>query len=131
VTASPATRHQQAVTTIVAALHTHLRRRGGWALAAPMDVWFSDGTVLEPDVLAVLPGHLDRLEERRVVGPPDLVVEVSSPSTRRTDQIQCHRLGGDGTYGAPTVVMADGRLASSVLDGFAMPATDALVVAAV
>lgn len=33
----------------------------------------------------LLAGHLDRVGERYLEGPPDLVVEVSSPTTRRLD----------------------------------------------
>jgi Uma2 family endonuclease len=152
VTPAPLIRHQKAVLAIAAALHDHVRRHGGTALTAPTDVWFDDRTVLEPDVLAVRPDHLDRFDERRFVGPPDLVVEVSSPSTRRTDvvrkrrvyeregvpefwfvdldadQVHVYRLGDDGTYGAPTVVLDDGVLEAMAFPGFTLPAADALVI---
>lgn len=151
VTPAPAIRHQRAVVRIAAALLAHTREHGGETLPGPVDVWFSDETVFAPDVVAVAPAHLDRLEERRLVGPPDLVVEVSSPSTRRTDlvrkrrgyeresvpefwfvdldadQVHRYRLGPDG-YGPPEVVLAGGRLHSQALAGFAMPADDALAL---
>lgn len=152
VTPAPRTRHQEAVVAITAALYAHVRPLGGRVLTAPYDVWFSDRTVLEPDVLAVLPEHLDRFDEHRFTGPPDLVVEVSSPSTHRTDvvrkrrvyeregvpefwfvdlagdQIQVYRLGADGTYGAPTVVLDDGALTAAAFPGFSLPAGEALAI---
>ena len=151
VTPSPRTRHQDAVLRIGAALLAWSRSTGGRALTAPMDVWFDDRTVLQPDVLAVTAEHVDRIEERRIVGPPDLAVEVSSPSTRRrdvvrkrrvyeregvpefwfvdldADQVQVHTRA-DGIYGPPTVVLADGHVASTVLSGMTMPATEALAL---
>src|SRR5690606_34949896 len=92
VTPAPIIRHQRSVGQIYAALLAHTREQGGLALPAPVDVWFSDDTVLEPDVVAVTAEHLDRVEHARIVGAPDLVVEVSSPSTRRTDVVRKRRV---------------------------------------
>jgi Uma2 family endonuclease len=153
VTPAPAIRHQQSVGNIHAALHAHTRAHGGLALPAPTDVFFSDTTVLEPDVVALrLDTQARQSDAAKITVIPDLVVEVSSPSTRRTDlvrkrrvyeregvpefwfvdldtdQVQCYRRGPDGTYGPPAVVFDDGILTSPVLDGFAMPAADALAV---
>lgn len=150
VTPAPSTRHQRAATAIAAALWVHTREHGGVALAAPTDVWFSDETVVEPDVVAVAAVHLDQVESHRIVGPPDLVVEVSSPSTRRTDlihkrrryerenvpefwfvdldadQVHVYRLDDDGRYGPPHVVLDEGVLTAAVFPGFTMPAAEAL-----
>jgi Uma2 family endonuclease len=49
----------------------------------PVRLW--PGTIREPDILFVAREHSDCIDER-VYGPPDLVVEVLSPSTRRTDR---------------------------------------------
>ena len=152
VTPTPVPRHQLAVARITSALLAHVDEHGGVALPAPLDVRFSDDTVFEPDVVVLAADHVDRLDDRGVDGSPDLVVEVSSPSTRRTDlvrkrrvyeregvgefwfvdleadQVQCYRLAPDGTYGPPTVVLADGRVASTVLPEFTLPATTALAI---
>jgi Uma2 family endonuclease len=40
----------------------------------------------EPDVLFVSKERIARLAENNVQGAPDLVVEILSPSTRRTDE---------------------------------------------
>jgi Uma2 family endonuclease len=152
VTPAPTTRHQESVLRIAAALLGYIRRAGGRVLPGPVDVYFSEGTVFEPDVVALRADHLDRVEERRVVGAPDLVVEVSSPSTRRTDlvrkrrvyeregvpefwfvdldadQVHVYRLGPDGGYGPPSVVLADGEVVSGALEGFVMAASEALAL---
>lgn len=91
-TPAPVIRHQRSVGQVYAALLAHTRVHGGLALVSPTDVWFSDQTVFEPDVLAMAGDHLDRVESHRVVGPPDLVVEVSSPATRRTDVVRKRRV---------------------------------------
>jgi Uma2 family endonuclease len=85
VTPSPSARHQTAVAALTTALFLYRKAHGGAVFPAPMDVFFTDDNVVEPDVVFVRTDHMDRIEERLVRSPPDLVVEVSSPSTRRID----------------------------------------------
>jgi Uma2 family endonuclease len=152
VTPAPTIRHQRAVGRIYAALLAYTSTYGGEALVGPVDVYFADVTVFEPDVVALRHDSLDRIEAKRLVGPPDVVVEVSSPSTRRTDlvrkrrvyeregvpefwfvdldadQVHVYRLGPDGVYGSPSVALPDGEVTSHVLDGFVIAAEDALAL---
>lgn len=88
VTASPSTNHQRVVAFLVHRLMSHTDQRGGEVLPAPYDVRFSDTDVVEPDVLYVKPENMPKLEQRFLAGPADVVVEVSSPSTRR---LEIHR----------------------------------------
>ncbi len=85
VTASPARRHQAAVARLVGALLAYAREHGGEVVPGPFDVRVSEQDVLQPDLIFVRADHLDRLEDRFVRAAPDLVVEVSSPSTRTLD----------------------------------------------
>src|SRR5947208_16944530 len=86
VTAAPATRHQRIVAKLVARLFTHAEAHGGEVLPAPYDVYFSETNVVDPDVIFIGPEHLGRLEKRFIRSAPDLVIEVSSPTTRRLDR---------------------------------------------
>src|SRR5262249_1604689 len=88
VTAAPVLRHQVVVAFLTAELVLHQRARGGIALPAPTDVFFSDTNVVEPDVIFVRADHMNRAETKFVRSAPDLVVEVSSPSTRHTDLVR-------------------------------------------
>jgi len=54
---------------------------------APFDVVFSDLDVVEPDLLYVSRERRHVVTEAHVQGPPDLVVEVLSPGTRKTDEL--------------------------------------------
>src|SRR5262249_4224256 len=59
----------------------------GILLAAPFDVDLDAGrTVVQPDVLLVLRAHKEVITEERAVGAPDLVIEISSPSTATHDR---------------------------------------------
>jgi Uma2 family endonuclease len=87
VTPAPVLRHQELSGRIFGAMFVHLRNHPvGAVYAAPMDVILSDKDVVEPDLLFVS-------NERRAVlqdwvrGAPDLVVEILSPSSRRTDEV--------------------------------------------
>ena len=58
----------------------------GIVLIAPFDVILSDEVVVQPDILFVSADRLDIVTERGCFGPPDLVVEILSPSTRERDR---------------------------------------------
>ncbi|MGH3665419.1 MAG: Uma2 family endonuclease [Egibacteraceae bacterium] len=88
VTPAPRVRHQDVVVWLTARLYAYAQERGGKVYCAPLDVYFSQRDVVEPDVLYVRPEHLDRLEERFLRGAADVVVEVSSPSTRRLELVR-------------------------------------------
>ena len=81
------TRHQ----IIVGRLHHHLmsyfeKQAFGTALMAPCDVLLSETDVLQPDLIVVLPGGLATITEKHIQGPPDVVVEILSPSTAKRDR---------------------------------------------
>ncbi|MBL7064054.1 MAG: Uma2 family endonuclease [Anaerolineae bacterium] len=75
--------------SIVGNLYTMLRQYGergvrGRAYTAPMPVRLWPGKFREPDLVYYRAEHLDRVGEQ-FGGPPDLVAEVLSPSTRGLD----------------------------------------------
>jgi Uma2 family endonuclease len=105
--------------------------------------------VVEPDVLFVAPENVHRVERAFVRSAPDLVVEVSSPSTRRleivrkrelyerfgvpeywyvdleVDRVEVVRLEA-GRYGTPALYGRADRLESPLIPGFAVEVDDLL-----
>ncbi len=80
--------HQGAVLRIAHYLLMHIEFAGlGKVMIAPFDVHLSPKNVFQPDVLVVLNAHLDRLQEKKFMGAPDLVIEVASPSTAVYDRL--------------------------------------------
>jgi Uma2 family endonuclease len=54
---------------------------------APVDIVLSWHDVVVPDLLFVSQARLAILEAKNVKGPPDLLVEIASPSNRRNDEV--------------------------------------------
>lgn len=87
VTPSPSRRHQQISTRLVTALHMFVREHNlGEVYHAPFDVLFADGDFVQPDLVYLRKDRLDVITDRGVEGPPDLVVEITSPSTADRDR---------------------------------------------
>jgi Uma2 family endonuclease len=88
VTPSPNMRHQVLVGRLYFEIELYLRQHpgGGQVFMAPLDVLFTRWDVVEPDLLFVASNQLDVLTEKNVQGAPALVIEILSPSTRKTDE---------------------------------------------
>ena len=85
---SPDGPHQDAALRFGYYLLAHVEFAGlGKVRISPSDVVLSPDNVCQPDVFVVLKAHLDRVQEKRVVGAPDLVIELASPSTALYDRL--------------------------------------------
>ena len=81
---SPTPRHQQAVGAFYFALRQHTReRRLGTVFVSPLDIIFDwkRALILQPDVVFISRARRNIVKER-VVGAPDMVLEVLSPHPR-------------------------------------------------
>lgn len=149
VTAAPSTRHQTVVLHLGSVLWAYGKAHGGRAFVAPCDVYLSDINVVEPDVLFVTAGRSERVEDPFVRGAPDIVVEVSSPSTRRlelvrkrelyerygvpeywyvdldADRVEIYLLE-EGRYGIPILLGGDDAITSDLLPGFSLAVSELL-----
>lgn len=86
VTPAPSTRHQRISGRLFLVLAGHvLRTAAGEVFAAPVDVVLSDTDVVQPDIVFVAKDGACRIAERHIAGAPDLVVEIVSESSRKTD----------------------------------------------
>ncbi len=85
---SPSRSHQKTVLEIATYLRTHIQTASlGEVYVGPFDVELAHDTVFQPDVLVVLNAGLEKVTEGGVIGAPDLVVEVASPSTAPYDRL--------------------------------------------
>ena len=144
--AGPGRLHQAAVTEVVRQLGNQLLGKPCRPYVAPFDVRLAQAgeaegeerNVLQPDVFVVCDRSKER--ERSLLGAPDFVLEVTSPSTSSRDHIAKRRLyeaagvreywlfdpdtrllhlyrREDGGFGRPEVVLGVGVHALASLEG--------------
>jgi Uma2 family endonuclease len=88
VTPAPSTKHQTASVNLVALLSRHINERDlGKLFHAPIDLILETSSVLQPDLLFVSKARQRIITERAIEGAPDLVIEILSPTTTRTDRV--------------------------------------------
>ncbi len=84
---APRPYHQIVSGRIELALGLFVGERGlGKIIHAPCDVYFSRYDVVQPDILFIQSERLGIIKETNIQGPPDLVIEIISPSNPRKDR---------------------------------------------
>ncbi len=93
VSPSPTYRHQRVSFKLTSVLDAYLTTTGnGQAVAAPMDVHLSFNDVVQPDLLVVLNERAEIIQDHGIVGAPDLVIEILSPSSISNDFLRKSKL---------------------------------------
>jgi Uma2 family endonuclease len=94
VSPSPTRRHQRLAQRLSLALGKYFESHpdAGEVFFAPFDVVLSNYDVVDPDLLVVTADQQDISAEKHVTGPPAIVVEILSPSTRKVDEQTKYRL---------------------------------------
>lgn len=145
----PTLLHMEVITWLATELTLWTRRHGGRVYVDNFSLLLPAGQVAQPDVVLILAEHLAHRLPRPQRFPPDLVVEVSSPTTRhrdlglkrtgyaamgigeywfvdlRTEEVRVHRLAS-GEYRVEAVLVAGDTLATVVAPGLALEVADLL-----
>jgi len=148
VTPAPGRWHQHALANLHMVLGAFVREHDlGWVYFAPFEVKLSNWSAVQPDLLFVSRAREGAFNERGIEGPPDLVVEALSPSTRKRDQTrklalyEKHRVPEywildherrrvlvyrlrDERYGPPEELAAPAVLRSLLLPGLEIPVAE-------
>lgn len=74
-------------------------------LDTPLDVILSPTEVRQPDLIMVHRSRMDIIKQRGIVGAPDLVVEILSPSSMKRDKIS--KLASYARYSIPEYWIVD------------------------
>ena len=86
-TPAPNPDHQTAVVRITRLLGNHVEaQKLGRVFVAPTDVILGEHDIVEPDVFFIAEARAGIIGPRNIQGAPELVVEVSSPSTSAFDR---------------------------------------------
>ena len=85
---APTSKHQTAVTKILFAFETVVQTHDkGFAFTSPIDVFFDKYNNTQPDVLFIKKERDFLIDPTNgIVGAPDIIVEVISPSSVRVDK---------------------------------------------
>ncbi|MBP9887868.1 MAG: Uma2 family endonuclease [Leptospiraceae bacterium] len=79
---APTLYHQEILQNLNYYLSVFIRQNKlGKVYIAPTDVYFSKTETYQPDILILLTESLHKMQESKIDGAPDLVVEILSPST--------------------------------------------------
>ncbi len=132
-TPAPRIRHQRIAGNFFGEMRNFFRGKSCIPFDAPTDVVLNEDTVVQPDVFVVCDGQ--KITDENIQGAPDLVVEVTSPSTKLRDRrekreiyqrfgvreylvvspddelVERHKLV-EGRYGAPDIFNWDESLTS-------------------
>lgn len=86
---APTTRHQKISGNIEFSLRRFVMDNGlGEVFDAPTDVVLSNDVVVQPDILFISKARAGIIGEKAVIGSPDLVVEIISPSSSFNDSVR-------------------------------------------
>lgn len=84
----PTTRHQDVVAFLLALVRVFSDlRRLGFVVPSPIEVKLSIKSSREPDLVFVANDHANRVQPLRIVGAPDLAIEVISDDSVRRDRV--------------------------------------------
>lgn len=86
VSPSPIPEHSHAVLALVTIIKNHIDENGKGELLADVDTIFGEFDVRRPDLLYFTEKRRKLIGRRAIEGPPDLCIEILSPSSRQIDQ---------------------------------------------
>ncbi|HLH60141.1 MAG TPA: Uma2 family endonuclease [Ktedonobacteraceae bacterium] len=120
-TPAPNIAHQDAVFEIASYIRAYVKVVNlGRVFIAPVDVELTPNMVVQPDVFVILNANHDKIKENRIIGAPDLIVEVVSPGTAIYDRhekynayayagVQEYWIADPGTRTVEVLVLESGK----------------------
>ena len=86
---APSVYHQQISKRIFQILYKNIEiSQKGEVFYSPIDVYLDQENVFQPDLVVVLKDSKAKIEERGIIGAPDIVIEVLSPSSAYYDLVE-------------------------------------------
>lgn len=82
----PSSSHQRSVTELSRVLGNYIKKlQLGEVFVSPIGVYFDNENVFEPDLVFVSKENKNRIEQKGIIGAPDFIVEILSPSNEHYD----------------------------------------------
>ncbi len=106
---APDSAHAFTIINLLMALYPVVAGLGGRVATAPLDVFFAGANPVQPDIVVLLAEGKARIVRRGIEGPPDLLIEVLSPSNRVHDLLTKRSLYARGGIREYWLVDPDAR----------------------
>lgn len=88
-TPAPDTDHQDILRNLVIVIEKYVSEKTlGKVFFAPVDVILDEYHVLQPDLIFITTARLDIIKKRGIFAPPDMALEIISPSSYYRDSVQ-------------------------------------------
>jgi Uma2 family endonuclease len=89
VTPAPSPRHQEILLNLSSALRAFVEQSSlGKVYVSPVDVALSLIDIVQPDILFIAKERLHIVAKRNIVGIPNLIVEILSPTSAAQDRVE-------------------------------------------
>jgi Uma2 family endonuclease len=153
-TPAPSRTHQEILLALASEFYIFLKDKHCKVYVAPFDVRLPEGdekeeeikTVVQPDLVVVC--DQTKLDEKGCIGPPDLIVEITSPTTASKDlkeklnlyervgvkeywiigptdeTVLVFHLDSQGKYGRPEVFSPEDIIQAGILEGLSIKLKD-------
>ena len=83
---SPELFHQDIASEIYDELKFHIKNNHlGKVYFSPLDVYFDSENVFQPDILFISNESISIINDGKIKGAPDLIIEILSPATQKND----------------------------------------------
>ncbi len=141
-TPAPTTKHQKVSMALILRMNQFIElNRRGILFHAPTDVYFDNKNIFQPDLIYLKDQNSPLLSEKGIIGAPDLIVEIISPSNSYIDRyvkkgkyaqfgvqeywiadpgnktIEVYNLAEGQEYSLTLFLAEEGEVKSSVLEG--------------
>lgn len=86
-TPAPAPHHQRISKKLEFVLYEFVEKKKGIGeiFYSPIDVYFEETEVYQPDIIFISKDRLEIIGDKKIEGPPDMIIEILSPSTAYYD----------------------------------------------
>ena len=141
-TPAPNINHQKVSMALILKMSQFIEiQKQGILFHAPTDVYFDNNNVFQPDLIYLKDQKSPSLSEKGIIGAPDLIVEIISPSNSYIDRyikkkkysqfgvqeywivdpgnktLEIYNLAEDQEYSLTLYLAVEGEVKSSVLEG--------------
>jgi Uma2 family endonuclease len=80
--------HQDLISELVMQIRSYVKVNQLGSCVTTTDVFFDEKNVFEPDILFISKANLDIIQQKKIKGSPDLIIEILSPGNKDHDKVK-------------------------------------------